>query len=46
VGYYLKEGQVRGVMLWNVWDQVDQARELITEPGPFTPEDLKGRLPK
>jgi NADPH-dependent 2,4-dienoyl-CoA reductase/sulfur reductase-like enzyme len=46
VVYYLNEGRVRGVLLWNVWDQVDQARELITEPGPFSPEDLKGRLPK
>ena len=46
VVYYLNEGRVRGVLLWNVWDQVDPARELITEPGPFSPEDLKGRLPK
>jgi len=46
VVYYLNEGRVRGVLLWNVWDQVDPARELISEPGPFSPEDLKGRLPK
>ena len=46
VVYYLNEGRVRGVLLWNVWDQVDQARELIAETGPFFPEDLKGRLPK
>ncbi len=46
VVYYLNGGRVRGVLLWNTWDQVDHARELITEPGPFTPEDLKGRLPK
>ncbi|HSB65092.1 MAG TPA: FAD-dependent oxidoreductase [Anaerolineales bacterium] len=42
--YYLKEGRVRGVLLWNVWDTVQKARELIAEPGPFTPADLKGRL--
>lgn len=43
--YYLGEGRVRGVLLWNVWGQVDAARKLIAEPGPFRPEDLKGRLP-
>jgi NADPH-dependent 2,4-dienoyl-CoA reductase/sulfur reductase-like enzyme len=46
VVYYLDEGRVRGVLLWNVWDQVDQARELIADPGPFSPGNLKGRLPK
>ncbi|HEX4645920.1 MAG TPA: FAD/NAD(P)-binding oxidoreductase [Verrucomicrobiae bacterium] len=45
VVYYLREGRVRGVLLWNVWGQVDAARKLITEPGPFRAEDLKGRLP-
>jgi len=45
VVYYLREGRVRGVLLWNVWGQVEAARRLIAEPGPFRPEDLKGRLP-
>ena len=45
VVYYLQDGRVRGVLLWNVWEQVDAARRLIAEPGPFRPEDLKGRLP-
>lgn len=45
VVYYLRDGRVRGVLLWNVWDQVDAARALIAEPGPFRPEMLKGRLP-
>jgi 3-phenylpropionate/trans-cinnamate dioxygenase ferredoxin reductase subunit len=45
VVYYLREGRVRGVLLWNVWGQVDAARSLIAEPGPLRPEDLKGRLP-
>lgn len=44
--YYLKEGRVRGVLLWNVWDQVPAARELIAETGPFTVADLRGRLPR
>ena len=44
--YYLNEGKVRGVLLWNVWDQVEAGRKLIGEPGPFKPEDLKRRLPE
>jgi NADPH-dependent 2,4-dienoyl-CoA reductase/sulfur reductase-like enzyme len=43
--YYLEGGRVRGVLLWNVWNQVDAARALVAEPGPFRPEQLKGRLP-
>jgi 3-phenylpropionate/trans-cinnamate dioxygenase ferredoxin reductase subunit len=42
--YYLQERRVRGVLLWNIFGQVDAARSLIAEPGPFTPEDLKGRI--
>jgi len=45
VVYYLGDGRVRGVLLWNVWGQVDAARRLIAEPGPLRPQDLKGRLP-
>jgi len=45
VVYYLKRGRVRGALLWNVWEQVDAARRLIAEPGPFTPWRQKGRLP-
>lgn len=43
--YYLRDGRLRGVLLWNVWEQVDAARHLIAEPGPCRPADLKGRLP-
>jgi hypothetical protein len=45
VVYYLADGRVRGVLLWNVWEQVEAARALIAEPGPFRPRDLSGRLP-
>jgi 3-phenylpropionate/trans-cinnamate dioxygenase ferredoxin reductase component len=45
VVYYLKDGRVRGVLLWNTWGQVDRARALIAEPGPFTAQALAGRLP-
>ena len=43
--YYLADGRVRGVLLWNVWDTVLAARALIAEPGPFKAADLKNRLP-
>jgi NADPH-dependent 2,4-dienoyl-CoA reductase/sulfur reductase-like enzyme len=42
--YFLSAGRVRGVLLWNTWGQVDAARALIAEPGPFRAEDLTGRL--
>jgi 3-phenylpropionate/trans-cinnamate dioxygenase ferredoxin reductase subunit len=42
--YYLENSRVRGVLLWNVWGQVDAARQLIAEPGPFNATNLKGRL--
>jgi 3-phenylpropionate/trans-cinnamate dioxygenase ferredoxin reductase subunit len=45
VVYYLDGGRVRGVLLWNVWDQVDAARRLIGESGPFAAADLVERLP-
>ncbi len=44
VVYYMRGGRVRGVLLWNVRDQVDSARRLIAERGPFGPLDLAGRL--
>jgi NADPH-dependent 2,4-dienoyl-CoA reductase/sulfur reductase-like enzyme len=43
--YYLHGGRVRGVLLWNVWDQMEAARLLIAAPGPFSHRNLKGRLP-
>lgn len=36
--------RVRWVLLWNVWGKVAAARQLIAEPGPFQPANLKGRL--
>jgi NADPH-dependent 2,4-dienoyl-CoA reductase/sulfur reductase-like enzyme len=44
VVYYLKGGRVRGVLLWNTWGQVDAARALIAQPGPFNAASLKGRI--
>jgi NADPH-dependent 2,4-dienoyl-CoA reductase/sulfur reductase-like enzyme len=34
VVYYQRAGIVRGVLLWNVWGQVDAARELIAKKQP------------
>jgi NADPH-dependent 2,4-dienoyl-CoA reductase/sulfur reductase-like enzyme len=44
--YYLREGRVRGVLLWNTWGQVDAARELIAGKRTYRAEDLKRILPK
>ncbi len=43
--YYLREGRVRGVLLWNTWGQVDEARKLIAAKESVLPEKLKRRLP-
>ena len=42
--YYLENGRVRGVLLWNVWGQVNNARALLTEAGPLEVADLRDRL--
>lgn len=44
---YGDDGSVRGVLLWNTWDSVDAARELIAETREHPvvgPEDLRGRI--
>jgi NADPH-dependent 2,4-dienoyl-CoA reductase/sulfur reductase-like enzyme len=43
--YYLDNGRVRGVLLWNVWGQVDAARALIAERSHYDAENVRGRLP-
>lgn len=48
VVYYLDGGAVRGVLLWNVWDSVPRARELIesSAAAPISePGSLIGRIP-
>ncbi len=42
--YYLDGGLLRGVLLWNVWDKVDAARDLLRAVGPKLPKDLKGAI--
>jgi len=44
VVYYLRDGRVRGVLIWNaraMWT----LRGLIAQPRPFRAADLMGRLP-
>lgn len=42
--YYLRDKKVRGVMLCNVWDKVDDARRVIREGAPVTPDKLRGMI--
>jgi NADPH-dependent 2,4-dienoyl-CoA reductase/sulfur reductase-like enzyme len=42
--YYLKDQRVRGVLMWNVWDQVDAARELIAAGATVNQAALIGRI--
>jgi NADPH-dependent 2,4-dienoyl-CoA reductase/sulfur reductase-like enzyme len=42
--YYLDDEQVRGVLLWNVWEKTDEARALMQEDGSFSGKELKGRI--
>jgi NADPH-dependent 2,4-dienoyl-CoA reductase/sulfur reductase-like enzyme len=41
--YYLDplDQRVRGVLLWNIWNQVESARALMAEARPFKREDLR-----
>lgn len=44
VVYYLKDGRVRGVLLWNTWGQIDAARDLIASKTKFGSASLIGRI--
>jgi 3-phenylpropionate/trans-cinnamate dioxygenase ferredoxin reductase subunit len=44
--YYLEEGQVEGILLWNTWGQDEAARGLLRDRSRFLPGDLAGRLPE
>jgi len=44
VVYYLDGGRVRGVLLWNVWGQVDAARQLIARTDPISPDELEDAI--
>jgi len=42
--YYLRDGKVRGVMMCNVWDKVETAREMIRKGEKMTPDMLRGAI--
>ncbi|WP_374687136.1 NAD(P)/FAD-dependent oxidoreductase [Promineifilum sp.] len=42
--YYLRDGRVRGVLTWNIWDKLDEARALIEAGDRHAPEALVGRI--
>ncbi len=42
--YYLQQGRVRGVLLWNTWGQVSAATKLIAEKAVQTRASLLGRI--
>src|SRR5699024_10436928 len=46
VVYYLDGGRVRGVLLWNVWDSTDAAKQIIKQSmaQPMGASDLRGRI--
>lgn len=45
--YYVKDSHVEGVLLWNVWDSTDLAKEVISQSAtqPLSREELIGRIP-
>lgn len=46
VVYYLQNEIVVGVLLWNVWDQIEYAGELIANKMKMDKEELTGFLPR
>jgi hypothetical protein len=42
--YYQRDERVRGVMMCNVWDRLDAARELIRKNERVSPESLRGLI--
>lgn len=44
VVYYMDDGRVVGVLLWDVWDKVEEATELIKAGEQVTAAKLKGRI--
>ncbi|MEX2143156.1 MAG: FAD-dependent oxidoreductase [Anaerolineales bacterium] len=44
VVYYLDNGHLRGVLLWNVWDKVEAGRDLIRAVGSKVGKELLGKI--
>ena len=44
--YYLRDQRVRGVLLWNIFGKVDEARALLSDPQPVSADSVRGRIAK
>ncbi|ODS97170.1 MAG: pyridine nucleotide-disulfide oxidoreductase [Lautropia sp. SCN 69-89] len=44
VVYYLREGRVRGVLLWNTWGQIEAATAMIASKAPRSRAQLVGAI--
>ena len=44
VHYYLRDQRVRGVLLWNVFGRVDEARALLSDTRPVSADSVRGRI--
>ena len=42
--YYMDQGRMRGVLLWNVWDKVDEARDVIATKKTWRHSELDGLI--
>ncbi len=42
--YYLRDGCVRGAILWGIWNQIDRIREMIASKEPITADALVGKI--
>lgn len=42
--YYLQNDQLVGVLLWNVWDKIEHAREMIMQNKVNDPKQLIGKI--
>ncbi|MEN6519841.1 MAG: FAD-dependent oxidoreductase [Armatimonadota bacterium] len=42
--YYLRDGKVRGMMMCNVWERVEDARSIIRNGRQILPEALRGAI--
>jgi 3-phenylpropionate/trans-cinnamate dioxygenase ferredoxin reductase component len=42
--YYLKDNKIRGIMMCNIWDKVDTARQLIIKDETVTGDKLHGLI--
>ena len=42
--YYLRDRRVRGVLLWNIFGKVDEARALLSDSHAVSAESVRGRI--